>query len=127
VVLKYVDELKGLDNVKENTTNFIVTVIDKLVSSPDSELNQESISSFYKLLQRFEPFLTRALDIEKLNRAFEEWLQQQDDVATVLPDDIPSVKEYLTRNMQEQVALWKEYNHCWVCLGLDWPLHSYLG
>jgi len=68
-VLKYVDELKGLDNVKENTTNFIVTVIDKLVSSPDSELNQESISSFYKLLQRFEPFLTRALDIEKLNRA----------------------------------------------------------
>jgi len=28
--------------------------------------------------------------------------------ATVLPDDIPSVKEYLTRNMQEQVALWKE-------------------
>jgi len=23
-------------------------------------------------------------------------------------DDIPSVKEYLTRNMQEQVALWKE-------------------
>jgi len=107
-VLKYVDELKGLDNVKENTTNFIVTVIDKLVSSPDSELNQESISSFYKLLQRFEPFLTRALDIEKLNRAFEEWLQQQDDVATVLPDDIPSVKEYLTRNMQEQVALWKE-------------------
>jgi len=56
VVLKYVDELKGLDNVKENTTNFIVTVIDKLVSSPDSELNQESISSFYKLLQRFEHF-----------------------------------------------------------------------
>jgi len=45
-VLKYVDELKGLDNVKENTTNFIVTVIDKLVSSPDSELNQESISVF---------------------------------------------------------------------------------
>jgi len=107
-VLKYVDELKRLDDVKQNATNAIIAVIDKLVSSPDTELNQESISSFYKLLQVFEPILAEALNIEKLNRAFEEWLQQQTDVATVLPEDVPHVREYLTRNMQEIVAFWKE-------------------
>lgn len=106
--LKYVEDIKILDQKVDKLSEGIVSAMDMLVSSVDTELKQETISKVYKLFINVESALKKALDIEKLNQTFDNWLMEQKDVASISRDDLQDVRDFLESNMQEEVALWKE-------------------
>lgn len=107
-VLKYVEDIKVHDQEINNLSDGIVVAMDMLVNSAETELKQDVISKIYKVFANFEPALKKALDIEKLKITFENWLMEQNDVASISKDDLQDVRNFLEENMQEEVALWKE-------------------
>mgnify|MGYP001180874025 CR=1 FL=1 len=107
-ILKYVEDIKTLDQEINNLSDGIGAAMDMLVSSVDRELKQDVISSIYNVFAKCEPALSKALDVEKLKSTFENWLMEQKDVASISKDDLQDVRKFLEKNMQEEVALWKE-------------------
>ena len=98
--------LKYLPNISEDVKEAI-KAIDELNRSVDRELSEDRIKKIFESINKVKTDLRIFLKKEKVEEGFKNWLKSHKDI-TVDENEIEEVKKYLYKNMQEEVALWKE-------------------
>ena len=97
IYLPYISE-----DVKE-----AIKAIDELNRSVDKELSEDRIKKIFELIKKVKTDLKLIMKKEKVEEGFKDWLKSHKDIR-INENEIEEVKKYLYKNMQEEVALWKE-------------------
>jgi len=84
-----------------------IKAIDELNRSIDKELSEDRIKKIFELIKKVKTDLKLIMKKEKVEEGFKNWLKSHKDIR-INENEIEEVKKYLYKNMQEEVALWKE-------------------
>jgi len=84
-----------------------IKAIDELNRSVDKELSEDRIKKIFELIKKVKTDLKLIMKKEKVEEGFKNWLKSHKDIR-INENEIEEVKKYLYKNMQEEVALWKE-------------------
>jgi len=84
-----------------------IKAIDELNRSVDKELSEDRIKKICELIKKVKTDLRLIMKKEKAEEGFKKWLKNYKDIR-IDENEIEEVKEYLYKNLQEEVALWNE-------------------
>jgi len=99
----------SLKELAQNNKGILLAIgaIDYIIKTLDRDLLEDKIRSILDILKYTKIDLKLLLNPKSFKEGFAKWLKSLDDIG-VEDGDIEEIIEYLSRNMQEEVAYWTE-------------------